>query len=64
MDKPYKFTSDAEPSKEQLDTLMLAVVEDVKERAAKADAKFKVQQAKALAETFEMWRNKQKNNEH
>ncbi len=34
----YSFLSDAEPTKEQLDDLMLAVMEDVKERAAKAEA--------------------------
>jgi hypothetical protein len=63
MDKAYSFTSDAEPSKEQLDELMLAVLEDVKERAAKAEAKFKALQAQALQQILEVWQQKQKNND-
>jgi hypothetical protein len=62
-EEPYRFTSDAEPTKEQLDTLMRAVLEDVKERAAKAEAKFKDLQEQALIQIFERWQNKQKNNE-
>lgn len=56
----YRFISDIEPTKEQLDELMLAVLDDVKERAAKAEAKFKIQQAQALAQAQEIWLQKQK----
>jgi hypothetical protein len=61
MDKSYSFLSDAEPTKEQLDELMLAVLVDVKERAAKAEAKFKALQAQTLEQAQEMWLQKQKN---
>lgn len=60
MDKSYSFLLDIEPSKEQLDELMLAVLEDVKERATKADAKFKAIQAQALQQAQEIWQQKQK----
>lgn len=60
MDKSYRFTSDIEPTKEQLDELMLAVLHDVKERAAKAEAKFKALQAQTLAQAQEIWQQKQK----
>lgn len=41
---------------------MLAVLEDVKERAAKADAKYKALQATALEQAQEMWQKKLKKN--
>lgn len=63
MNKSYSFLSDTEPTKEQLDNLMLAVLADVKERAAKAEAKFKVLQIQALEQVQEMWRQKQKKND-
>lgn len=63
MNKSYRFNSDAEPTKEQLDELMLAVLADVKERAAKAEAKFKALQAHALEQAQEIWRQKQKKND-
>lgn len=62
MDKTYRFTSDTEPTKEQLDELMLAVLEDVKERASKAEAKFKALQAQAFEQVQEVWQQKQKKN--
>ena len=52
--KSYSFLSDAEPTKKQLDDLMLAELEDVKERAVKAEAKYKAMQAKALQQAQEM----------
>lgn len=55
--------SDVEPTKEQLDELMLAVLADVKERAAKAEAKFKALQAQALEQAQEIWQQKQKKND-
>jgi hypothetical protein len=60
MDKSYSFMSDAEPTKEQLEELMLSVLEDVKERAAKAEAKFKDLQAQDLKQALEAWQQKQK----
>jgi hypothetical protein len=60
MDKSYSFMSDAEPTKEQLEELMLAVLADVKERAAKAEAKFKAMQALELKLALEAWQQKQK----
>ncbi|MBK7226611.1 MAG: hypothetical protein IPH96_14835 [Saprospiraceae bacterium] len=60
--KSYSFLSDTEPTKEQLDDLMLAVLEDVKERAAKAEAKYKALQATALEQAQEMWQKKLKKN--
>jgi hypothetical protein len=59
MNKPYSFLSDTEPTKEQLDELMLAVLVDVKERAAKAEVKFKALQVQALEQAQEIWRKKQ-----
>jgi arsenate reductase-like glutaredoxin family protein len=64
MTQPYTFISDTEPTKEQLDELMLAVSEEVKERAAKADAKFKALQKQALQQTQEIWQQKQGKNDH
>ena len=58
----YSFLSDTEPTKEPLDDLMLAVMEDVKERAAKAEAQYKALQATALEQAQEMWQKKLKKN--
>lgn len=41
---------------------MLAVLEDVKERSIKADAKYKALQATALQQAQEMWQKKIKKN--
>ncbi len=46
MDTSYRFTSDAEPTEKQLEDLMAEVIKDVKERAIKADLKFKEIQKK------------------
>ena len=43
---------------------MLAVLEDVKERATKAEAKFKALQAQALQQAQEILQQKQKENGH
>jgi hypothetical protein len=59
----YSFLSDTEPTKEQLDDLMIDVMEDVKERAIKADAKYKALQATALQQAQEMWQKKLKKDE-
>lgn len=63
MDKTYRFQSDIEPTKEQLDELMLVVLEEVKARAAKAESKFKALQAQALAQAQEIWQQKQEKND-
>ena len=52
MDK-YSFNSDAEPTDEQLEALMACVLEDVKERAAKADAQFKALQAQQIKDVLQ-----------
>ncbi len=59
MEKLYTFLSDTEPTKAQLDELMLAVLVDVKERAAQADTKFKALQAQALEQVQQFWQQKQ-----
>jgi hypothetical protein len=59
MNKSYSFTLDTEPSEEQLDGLMLAVLEDVKSRASKAEEKFKNLQLQALKQSLEIWERKQ-----
>jgi hypothetical protein len=64
MNKPYSFLSDTEPTKEQLDELMLAVLVDVKERAAKAEVKFKALQVQALEQAQEIWKKKQQKNDN
>jgi hypothetical protein len=59
MQELYSFTSDAEPTIEQLDELMRAVSEDVKARAINAEAAFKAWQAEILAKNIELWQRKQ-----
>lgn len=51
----YSFLSDEEPTDEQLEALMQAVLEDVKERAAKADEKFRAMQKQQLEQTMKDW---------
>jgi hypothetical protein len=63
MDKTYRFTSDSESTEEQLNNLMLAVLEDVKERADKATAQFKQLQAQALQQLQATWQLKQQDND-
>ena len=63
MDKSYSFTSDVEPTQAQLDELMRAVLEEVKERATKAESKYKALQAESLVQLFDVWTRKQRNNE-
>jgi hypothetical protein len=63
MDKTYRFTSDAEPTEEQLNNLMLAVLEDVKERADKATAQFKQLQVQSLKQLQATWQLKQQDND-
>jgi hypothetical protein len=55
MDMSYSFLSDEEPTDEQLEALMQAVSEDVIERAAKADEKFKAMQKQQLEQTMKDW---------
>jgi hypothetical protein len=62
MDKSYSFLSDEEPTDEQLEGLMQAVLVDVKERAAKADEKFKALQKQQLIDTLQKWELKGKSN--
>lgn len=59
MDKSYSFISDLEPTEEQLEELMEAVLQDVKERAAKADEKFKALQEQQIKTTLQEWQLKQ-----
>jgi hypothetical protein len=58
MDKSYSFLSDAEPTDEQLEGLMQAVLQDVKERAAKADLKFKALQKQQIEQDKKEWQLK------
>jgi hypothetical protein len=62
MDKSYSFLSDLEPTDEQLEELMQAVLEDVKERATKADIKFKAMQKQQLENTLKEWELKKSKN--
>jgi ribosomal protein L12E/L44/L45/RPP1/RPP2 len=62
MDKSYSFLSDEEPTDEQLEELMQAVLVDVKDRAAKADEKFKALQKQQLSDTLKKWELKEKSN--
>ncbi len=64
MDKSYRFLSDVEPTDEQWEGLMLLVAQDVKERAEKAEAKYKALQAQSLKEALEWWEQKQKSNDN
>jgi hypothetical protein len=59
MNKSYSFTLDTEPSEEQLNGLMLAVLEDVKIRASRAEEKFKNLQLQSLKQSLEIWEQKQ-----
>lgn len=58
MTKHYSFSSDKEPTEKQLEQLMLDVLQDVKERAAKAEEKFKTLHAQKVQQTLEHWRLK------
>ena len=58
MDKSYSFLSDEEPTDEQLEGLMQAVLVDVKERAAKADEKFKALQKQIIENDKKVWQLK------
>jgi hypothetical protein len=53
MDPSYRFTFDAEPSEEQLHTLMQAVLGDVQNKAFVADEKFKSLQQQQIKEALE-----------
>jgi hypothetical protein len=60
--KKYSFNSVKEPTEKQLKTLMLAVLEDVKERAAIADEKFKAQRVLLHEQILQTWKLNQENN--
>jgi hypothetical protein len=64
MDKSYSFLSDEEPTDEQLEELMQAVLVDVKERAAKADEKFKALQKQLIENAQRDWQLKYGLNEN
>lgn len=53
METPYNFMLDTEPSDEQLEMLMQAVLEDVKNRARIADEKFRALQAQQIKDALE-----------
>ena len=61
MDKSYRFISEIEPTDEQLEGLMLAVLRDVKERATMAEEKFKNFQIQQIKTAFEEWHLKNGN---
>jgi hypothetical protein len=61
MDPSYRFTFDAEPSEEQLHTLMQAVLGDVQNKAFVADEKFKSLQQQQIKEALEKMQWKQIN---
>lgn len=58
MTKHYSFSSDKEPTKKQLEQLMLDVLQDVKERAAKAEEKFNALHTQKVKQTLEQWKLK------
>jgi hypothetical protein len=59
----YNLLSDKEPSDEQLNQLMKAVLNDVKIRSAHAQKKFDELQKKQIIEAKERFRNRQFVNE-
>lgn len=48
MDTSYRFTSNIEPTDEQLEGLMDCVLQDVKARAALANEKFRIHQEELI----------------
>ncbi len=54
----YSLTSEKEPSDKQLDDLMKAVLQDVKERAEKADALFAQHQKDLLQTVLSKYKRK------
>ncbi len=52
MDKSSSFMSDLEPSQEQLEDLMKKVLQEVKERAKKANEKFVALQEQQLKQAY------------
>lgn len=48
----YNFISDVEPTDQQLEMLMQAVLEDVKKRAALAAEQFKILQSQQIKEAL------------
>lgn len=63
MSSNYTFLSDKEPSDEQLNLLMKAVLNDVKIRSTNAQKKFEELQKKQIVEAKERFRNRQFVNE-
>ena len=59
MDTSYRFKFDVEPTEKQLEDLMTEVIKDVKDRAIKADLKFKEIQKKYFAEVQKHQKAKQ-----
>ena len=62
MTQSYSFASDTEPTEEQLNELMQAVLREVKERASIANEAFKALQLHQIEEAFEKRRQKIRNN--
>lgn len=62
MDTSYRFTSNTEPSEIQLEELMQAVLQDVKERARQAEEKFKTLHTMQIKKALEDWQVKQSKN--
>jgi hypothetical protein len=63
MNTSYRFSSDTEPSKEDLDALMQDVLKDVEERATQADATFRSIQAQNLEQIRRAWNTNQQGND-
>lgn len=63
MDKSYSFISDLEPSIEQLEGLMRNVLQEVKERAKKANEKFSALQEQQIQKALQEWQLKQNKND-
>ncbi len=58
MDTSYRFTSTLEPSDEQLEGLMQAALQEVRERAAIADKNLKPCSKKQIEDGLKKWKEK------
>ena len=62
MDKTYRFLSNIEPTDEQLLGLMRAATQEVNDRAAKAEEKYKILMQTQLKAAQEEWQKIQAKN--
>ncbi len=63
MNTSYSFSSDFEPTDEQLAWLMERVLEDVKERAAKAEEKYRLFHIEQMKQMRQEWQLKYPEND-